>query len=368
MPFVSLIPCRRASLAVLGAIALCGPAAAAGETDFVKAALAHGGFKAFVGLVSRAGLADTLGSSPVTVFMPTDAAFARLSPVQRKSIADLSPDGVRTFVGRFVFPGTAMASNDIDKTLTSANGTTFDVTWYQGRLSLRDHRGPATGRLAFVVDGDIPAGPGMIDAVDAVLMPATSGGMAVPVAAAPADPASHPTPEASAEARALAAPTAPASDASKVPATPAPTPVAAPPPAETATAAPVPADATRPAVRTPTSAVPAPMVVVAPPVVVAPVAAVLPKPEVSVAAAGLRGWPLKVSGNGSTGKVNGVMVGLPDGRVTGLTAHFGGFLGFGGRNIFVPWARVTPDAKAHVLRVHMTAAEFSSAPASPPEP
>ncbi len=89
---------------------------------------------------------------------------------------------------------------------------------------------------------------------------------------------------------------------------------------------------------------------------------------VAPAAAGLRGWPLKVSGNGSTGKVNGVMVGLPDGRVTGLTAHFGGFLGLGGRNVFVSWDRVTPDIKGHVLRARMTAAEFTAAPAGTPKP
>ena len=153
------IACRSSFLSVIGFIALCGPAAADGKTDFVKAALAHGGFKEFVGLVSRAGLADTLGASPVTVFMPTDAAFARLSAAQRKSIADLAPDGVKAFVGRFVFPGSAMTSNDVNKTITSENGTTFEVTWYQGRLSLRDHRGPATSVLAYVVDGDIPAGP-----------------------------------------------------------------------------------------------------------------------------------------------------------------------------------------------------------------
>lgn len=88
----------------------------------------------------------------------------------------------------------------------------------------------------------------------------------------------------------------------------------------------------------------------------------------SVAAAGLRGWPLKVSSNGSTGKVDGVLVGLPDGRLTGVTAHFGGFLGFDGRNVFVPWDRVTPDAKAHVLRARMTAAEFAAAPATAPKP
>lgn len=102
-----LLPSASRSVAVAAiAILAASSPAFADETAFVKAAMAHGGFKAFVDLVSRASLTDTLGAGPVTVFMPTDAAFARLSAAQRRSIADLSPDGVRDFVHRFVFPST----------------------------------------------------------------------------------------------------------------------------------------------------------------------------------------------------------------------------------------------------------------------
>lgn len=377
MPMSSSAACRRAALVVSGLAAVCRPAAAA-DTDFVKAAQAHGGFGTFLSLVSRAGLADTLGAAPVTVFMPTDGAFSRLPAAQRTSIDALSPEGLKVLLGRFVFSGTAMASNDVDKTITSENGTVFDVTWYVGRLSLRDHRAPATGRLAYVVQGDIPAGPGVIEAVDAVLMPAAPA-VAVPSASAvpgtlaptlvPAPASAMPAPGATASAVPgtpaptpvpAAAPATPASGAtaSAIPGTPVPTPV--PPPAAMAEQqAPKPGAGSQIAASAPSPAMPG---------AVAPVVAAPAAPEVSIAAAGLRGWPLKVSGNGSTGKVNGVMIGLPDGRVTGLSAHFGGFLGFGGRNVFVSWSRVTPDAKAHVLRAHMTAAEFAAAPAVPPKP
>lgn len=251
----SSVACRRTALAAVVMLALCGPAAADGNTDFVKAALAHGGFETFVGLVSRAGVADTLGSSPVTAFMPTDAAFARLSAAQRKSIADLSSDGVKDSIGRFLFPGAAMASNDIDKTITSENGTVYAVTWYEGRLSLRDHRGPATGRLAYVVEGDIPAGSGVIDAIDTVLMPV--GGPAVPavaaVAPAPGMPAIHPSSEAPVPAATAPTPLPlPSSDvASAAPTPSAPAPVAAP-------SQPISGPAVPPAA--PRQAVPAPIV------------------------------------------------------------------------------------------------------------
>ena len=215
----------------------------------------------------------------------------------------------------------------------------------------------------------------MIDAVNAVLMPVATGGMAVPVtAAAPADALSTlPVPATPMHG------TAQGTGLSTVPGTPALTPVplpsagmtASPVPVESAAAAPPsrPTNVAAPPAPAPASA-PAPTAVVAAPAPAsaAPAPAVPAKLEVSVAAAALRGWPLKVSGSGSTGKVNGVMVGLPDGHVTGLTAHFGGFLGFGGRNIFVPWDRVTPDAKAHLLRAKMTAAESAAAPAGPAKP
>lgn len=164
---------------------------------------------------------------------------------------------------------------------------------------------------------------------------------------------------------------------SAAPGTPAPTPIPVPASAPDAAKADV-APAVVVVVPAPvkvgpaTPPVPAPAATASAPASAGPAASVLapapPNPEISVAAAGLRGWPLKVSGIGSTGKVNGVMVGLPDGRVTGLTAHFGGFFGLGGRNVFVSWDRVTPDIKGHVLRARMTAAEFTAAPAGPPKP
>ncbi len=128
-------------------------------------------FKTFIGVIGKAKAEDSLNSGPVTVFMPTDRAFALLTQAQRDAILALSPDDARNFINHFIIPGVALETNDIDPDITAVDGTSYNVTWYQGRLSLRDHQGPAKGKLAFVVNGDNPAGQGVLNAIDAVLLP-----------------------------------------------------------------------------------------------------------------------------------------------------------------------------------------------------
>ncbi len=155
------------------ALAIAWPVQAADSpATFVQAATRSGMFKTFLDLIDKAQVADRLDARPATVFMPTDRAFAHLTPAQRDAIAALSPDDAKRFVSHFVVPGVALKSNNIDQDITAEDGTSYNVTWFMGRLSLRDHRGPAPGPLAFVVDGDNQAGPSAIDAVDRVLMPA----------------------------------------------------------------------------------------------------------------------------------------------------------------------------------------------------
>ena len=137
-----------------------GPAQAApSHTTFVEAATRAGTFQTFLGLVDRAQAADRLNAEAATVFMPTDAAFMHLASAQRDAIAALSPDDAKRFVSHFVVPGIALKSNNIDQDITAEDGTSYNVTWFKGRLSLRDHRGPATGHLAFVINGDKPCRP-----------------------------------------------------------------------------------------------------------------------------------------------------------------------------------------------------------------
>ncbi len=60
-------------------LALGAPLAAAGEKSIVETAVAAGSFKTLVAAVTEAGLVDALsGEGPLTVFAPTDDAFAKL--------------------------------------------------------------------------------------------------------------------------------------------------------------------------------------------------------------------------------------------------------------------------------------------------
>ncbi len=337
--------------------------AADSPATFVQAATRSGMFKTFLDLIDKAQVADRLDARPATVFMPTDRAFAHLTPAQRDAITALSPDDAKRFVSHFVVPGVALKSNNIDQNITAEDGTSYNVTWFMGRLSLRDHRGPAPGPLAFVVDGDNPAGSGVIDAVDHVLMPAfldrpAPADLPVPVSAA-SPPAPVPSP--------VPPPSSPPAPSVTAPA-PAPAITTPPtPPASTSASSTPPGDATVPEPK-PALPVPPPQPTPPPPPITSAVTTVPAKPDINITTGNLRGWPVRTSGNGLTGKVDRVVVGIPSGRITGLTATFGGFLGFGGKRVFIAWPLVTVDPQAKAIRVRMTADDLKSAPSNPPAP
>lgn len=347
------------------ALAIAWPVQAADSpATFVQAATRAGMFETFLGLIDKAHATDRLNAGPATVFMPTDAAFKHLTSTQRDLIAALSSDNAKRFVSHFVVPGVALRSNNIEQDITAEDGTSYNVTWFMGRLSLRDHQGPAPGPLAFVVDGDNPAGSGMIDAVDQVLMPAfldrpAPTGLPVPVAAAlPSALAPVPPP------------------APPLSATPAPT-VTAPVPAPAAAAPPTPPASTSVSNSAPTDAIspepklapPAPPSQPQPTPATTPTVIALPtKPDLNITTADLRGWPVRTSGNGPIGKVDRVVVGVPSGRITGIMATFGGFFGIGGKHAFIAWPLVAVDPQGKAIRVRMTADVLKSAPSSPPAP
>ena len=70
-----------AALAAATSIAAASPAktTATAQKNIVQTAVAAGQFKTLVSLVKQAGLAGALsGKGPLTVFAPTDAAFAKV--------------------------------------------------------------------------------------------------------------------------------------------------------------------------------------------------------------------------------------------------------------------------------------------------
>ena len=79
-----------AALAAATSISAASPAksTAMGQKNIVQTAVAAGQFKTLVALVKQAGLAGALsGPGPLTVFAPTDAAFAKVPKATLAALA-----------------------------------------------------------------------------------------------------------------------------------------------------------------------------------------------------------------------------------------------------------------------------------------
>lgn len=156
---------RMALVALVAAAALAAsPDQGQAQTqDIVRTAATAGTFNTFARLVATADLTATLqGGGPFTVFAPTDAAFAALpSGALARLAAD--PAALRKLLLRHVVSG-RLAASDImamDKVATLAGSPLF-IKVVRGQLRV-DH--------ANVTRTDIAASNGLINAVDAVLLP-----------------------------------------------------------------------------------------------------------------------------------------------------------------------------------------------------
>ncbi len=156
-----------AALALLAAIsvALLAPAgsAASGQRNLVQTAAAAGQFKTLIKLVKEAGLAGALaGKGPLTVFAPTDAAFAK---VPRKTLAALEHNRtkLRAVLLYHVLEGRVTASQLIKRhSVRTLNGQLLKVRVRHGLVTVGGVR---------VVKTNIAASNGVIHVIDRVLIP-----------------------------------------------------------------------------------------------------------------------------------------------------------------------------------------------------
>ncbi|MBC6612602.1 fasciclin domain-containing protein [Hymenobacter sp. BT507] len=120
--------------------------------------------------VKAAGLDEKArGTTKYTVFAPTDAAFNKLpsgkldellKPANKKQLALL--------ISYHVVPGSYLAANLKDgQTLTTVQGEKLTVMRQGKSIMIKD----AKGNTANVVNTDIIASNGIVQSVDAVLMP-----------------------------------------------------------------------------------------------------------------------------------------------------------------------------------------------------
>lgn len=159
-------------IALLVSIALLAVAAATSATaaptaakpNIVQTAVAAKQFTTLVKLVKAAGLAGALSTKTVTVFAPTDAAFAK---VPKATLAKLAKDKalLRKVLLYHVVAGRVPASKAV--TLTSAK------TLEGSSLTLMVDGSTLKVDGASVVKADVLARNGIIHVIDKVLIPAS---------------------------------------------------------------------------------------------------------------------------------------------------------------------------------------------------
>lgn len=142
--------------------------AVAGEMmkkDIVDTAVGAGQFNTLVAAVQAAGLVDALkGDGPLTVFAPTDEAFAALPEGTVENL--LKPENKDMLVDILtyhVLPGAVMASDVNGKRMgvEMLNGDSATVTgWNDVKID-----------GATVVSADIEASNGVIHVIDKVILP-----------------------------------------------------------------------------------------------------------------------------------------------------------------------------------------------------
>jgi len=147
--------------------------------DIVDTAAAAGSFNTLVTAVQAAGLVDALkGEGPLTVFAPTDEAFAKLPPeTLQAALAD--PQGLLTQILLYhVVSGKVMAG-DLSDGMEAATLQTENI-----QFTLGD--GVAMVNDANIIATDIETSNGVIHVIDTVILPPSLTG-----AAASAEPAAE---------------------------------------------------------------------------------------------------------------------------------------------------------------------------------
>ena len=162
-----------AALVAATSISAASPAktTAMGQKNIVQTAVSAGKFKTLVALVKKAGLAGTL-SAPgnLTVFAPTDRAFANLKksdPALYNKVATNTKllRSVLTYhvVGKRIPAAAATAAAKKRLKVKTVQGESIALSFKGGKLVLNG--------TASVVIPDVMASNGVIDAIDAVLVP-----------------------------------------------------------------------------------------------------------------------------------------------------------------------------------------------------
>ena len=131
--------------------------------DIIDVVEESGRFTAFLAAVRETGLEETLrGKGPFTLFAPTDEAFAKLS---RATLDGLLKDRAllkRTLLYHVV-AGRVSSPEFLNRRVVR------NLAGHGLRAAMRGNT--ITVENASIVSGDLPAGNGVVHAIDSVLMP-----------------------------------------------------------------------------------------------------------------------------------------------------------------------------------------------------
>jgi uncharacterized surface protein with fasciclin (FAS1) repeats len=151
------------------AVALLGLASVAaqanGSSTVLDVAKEKGNFSTLAKAIEAAGLNDALtANGPITIFAPTDEAFAKLPPGQLEAL--LRPenkDQLVKILTNHVVPGKALEENDLKRTRSAktVSGDDVKIELVRGRVRVDGAR----------VSGDFNATNGVVVAIDSVLLP-----------------------------------------------------------------------------------------------------------------------------------------------------------------------------------------------------
>ena len=146
------------------ASSMSSAAAAPTQSNIVQTAVAAGEFKTLVSLVKHAGLAGALsGPGPLTVFAPTDAAFAA---VPKATLAELgkNPAKLKAVLLNHVVKGDVTAAQVTKlKSAKTLQGGTVPIHVTSGKVYVGD---------AQVTKTNVMTSNGVIHVINRVLIPA----------------------------------------------------------------------------------------------------------------------------------------------------------------------------------------------------
>merc|ERR1719221_608132 len=160
--------------------------------DVVDVAVGNGAFTTLVKVVSDLGLVETLkGVEAVTIFAPSDEAFAKLP---EGTLESLTPEQAKAIVARHVVAGATVMAADV---------ATGDVETFGGETVglVKTEEGGVqvvyNGQTVNVVLADVGASNGVIHVIDNVIVGAPAPAAEAPAAeAAPETPVPETAPEA----------------------------------------------------------------------------------------------------------------------------------------------------------------------------